>query len=125
MRFADAFDPAEVGILYDPGNLVGEGYEKPRMAISIMGPYLAEIHMKNSRWIEAGTGPDGEKTWKTQSCRIEDGTYPIAELISILVEIGYDGWVVEEGHEEGLSTKERLENVLKWCRIFEKRAQEK
>lgn len=125
MRFLSGMDPADVGILYDPGNLVGEGYEKPRMAISIMGPYLAEIHMKNARWIEADTGPDGEKIWKSESCRIEDGTYAMAELFRILTEIDYDGWIVEEGHEEGLSTRERLENVLKWCKTWEKRAAQK
>ena len=125
VRFLDPFDPADVGILYDPGNLVGEGYEKPRMAISIMGPFLAEIHMKNGRWIVAGEGDCGEKMWTAESCRIEDGTYPLAELFEILAEVGYDGWVVEEGHEEGLSTRERLENVLKWCRLYEKRAEEK
>ncbi|MHC4713939.1 MAG: sugar phosphate isomerase/epimerase family protein, partial [Planctomycetota bacterium] len=125
MRFLESFDPKDVGILYDPGNLVGEGYEKPRMAISIMGPYLAEIHMKNGRWIVAGKGPDGEAAWKTESCRIEDGTYPLAELFEILIEIDYKGWIVEEGHEEGLSTKERLVNVLKWCRTYEDRAKGK
>jgi len=125
MRFLEAFDPSAVGILYDPGNLVGEGYEKPRMAISIMGPYLAEIHMKNGRWIEAEKGLDGESVWKTESCRIEEGTYPLAELFDILAEINYEGWIIEEGHEEGLSTRERLENVMKWCRLFEKRAEGK
>jgi sugar phosphate isomerase/epimerase len=122
MRFAEAFDPKDVGILYDPGNLVGEGFEQPRMAISIMGPYLAEIHMKNARWVIDGDGPDGEKVWKSESCRLEEGAFPLAELFEILVEIDYKGWIVEEGHEPGISTKDRLDNVMKWCRIYEARA---
>ncbi len=29
---------------------------------------------------------------------------------------------LEEGHEEGISTRDRLVNVLKWCKIWEERA---
>jgi len=122
MRFLEKFDPTAVGILYDTGNLVGEGFEKPRMALSIMGPFLAEIHLKNARWVEDGKGPNGERLWKQESCRIEEGIYPLCELFELLIETDYSGWIIEEGHEEGLTTRERLTNVLKWCRIFEKRA---
>jgi len=122
MRFVEKFDPKDVGVLYDPGNLVGEGYEVPRMAISILGPYLAEIHMKNGKWMEIGKGPNGEALWSTKSSRIEEGTYPLADLFAILCQIDYKGWIVEEGHEEGISTRDRLTNVLKWCRIWEERA---
>lgn len=125
MRFLEHLDPKDVGILYDPGNLVSEGFEAPRMAIAIMGPYLAEIHMKNARWIEAGQSPDGQRLWKDDDCRLEEGVYPLAELFELLVQIDYKGWIIEEGHEPGASTRERLENVLKWCGIFEKRATEK
>jgi len=125
MRFIDRFDPKDVGVLYDPGNLVGEGFEVPRMALSILGPFLAEIHMKNGMWMKKGTGPDGEAAWGTKSCRIEEGTYPLADLFDCLVAIDYKGWIVEEGHEEGISTRDRLTNVLKWCRIYEKRARAK
>ncbi len=125
MRFLDCMDPNDVGILYDPGNLVGEGYEKPRMAVSIMGSYLAEIHMKNARWVEAAKGPDGEASWKTESCAIERGTYPIADLFEVLAKIDYKGWIVEEGHEEGVSTRDRIDNVLKWCKLWQSRAAQK
>ncbi len=125
VRFAEAFAPTEVGVLYDPGNLVNEGYEVPRMALSILGPYLAEIHMKNGRWVQTGTGPDGEAAWAAQSCKIEEGSYPLAALYEVLVAMDYKGWIVEEGHEPGISTKDRLANVLKWCRLYEKRAKAK
>ena len=125
VRFAERFDPKDVGVLYDPGNLVGEGFEAPRMALSILGPYLAEIHMKNGKWVETGKGPDGEAAWAAKSCRIEEGSYPLTELFDCLVEMDYKGWIVEEGHEPGIATRDRLANVLRWCRIHEKRAQDK
>jgi len=125
MRFIGKFDSNDVGVLYDPGNLVNEGYEVPRMALSILGPHLAEIHMKNGKWVETGKGPDGEAVWAAKSCRIEEGTYPLADLYSVLLAIDYKGWIVEEGHEPGISTRDRLFNVLKWCRIYENRARSK
>lgn len=125
VRFCEKFDPKDVGVLYDPGNLVGEGFEVPRMAISILGPYLAEIHMKNAKWVETGKGPDGEAQWTSKACRIEEGTYPMADLYDCLVAMDYRGWIVEEGHEPGISTRDRLVNVLRWCRTYEKRARDK
>jgi sugar phosphate isomerase/epimerase len=125
VRFLERFDPTDVGVLYDPGNLVGEGYEVPRMALSILGPYLAEIHMKNGKWVETGKGPDGEALWSAKSCRIEEGSYPLADLYAALAALDYKGWLVEEGHEPGISTRDRLVNVLKWCRAYENRARSK
>jgi sugar phosphate isomerase/epimerase len=125
VRFAGQFAAKEVGVLYDPGNLVGEGFEAPRMALSILGPYLAEIHMKNCKWVETGKSPDGDAQWAAKSSRIEEGSFPMTDLYDCLVEMDYKGWIVEEGHEPGISTRDRLVNVLKWCQIYEKRARDK
>lgn len=119
MRFIEKYDPKDLGVLYDPGNMVGEGYEVPRMSISILGPYLAEIHMKNGKWVQTGTSASGAAEWACKSSQLHEGSFPLPELFDMLCEIDYKGWIIEEGHEEGVSTRDRLANVIKWCRTWE------
>lgn len=50
------FPPGEVGVIYDVGNLVHEGYENHRIALELLGPYLRHVHLKN---VQAFGSPDG------------------------------------------------------------------
>ena len=61
--FCTGFDPAHIGVIHDAGNMVYEGFEHYRMGLEVLGPYLAHVHLKNARWVTAGTrrtaAPDG------------------------------------------------------------------
>lgn len=54
-RLVQSLDPQHVGVLYDPGNMVHEGYENHRMGLELLGPYLAHVHVKNAGWFESET----------------------------------------------------------------------
>ena len=54
------FDPASVGAIYDPGNMVWEGHEQYRLGLETLGPYLAHVHAKNTGWRQTG-GADGSR----------------------------------------------------------------
>ena len=47
-----------LGIIHDVGNMVYEGYERYEMGLSILGPYLAHVHVKSaapaSFWLLVG-----------------------------------------------------------------------
>lgn len=49
-RLVSKFDPNHIGVLFDPGNMIHEGYENFRMGLEPLGPYLAHVHMKNTGW---------------------------------------------------------------------------
>lgn len=53
--FARHFDPRDVGIIHDAGNMVYEGYEQYRLGLEVLGPYLAHVHLKSARWQQSGT----------------------------------------------------------------------
>src|SRR5262249_4743674 len=52
--FLAGFDPRDVGVIHDAGNMVYEGYEQYRMGLELLGPYLAHVHFKSARWQAAG-----------------------------------------------------------------------
>ncbi len=53
-RLVSSFDPDHIGVLFDPGNMVNEGYENHRMGLELLGPYLAHVHAKKWRLENAG-----------------------------------------------------------------------
>jgi sugar phosphate isomerase/epimerase len=46
----DAHAPAQIGVLWDPGNGIIEGHLDPALAIADLGPYLHHVHVKNIAW---------------------------------------------------------------------------
>ena len=49
VAFLRNFDPDEAGVLYDPANMLSDGWETVTLSLNLMGDYLAEIHVKNKK----------------------------------------------------------------------------
>ena len=108
MNFLQGFEATEVGILYDPANALGDGWETFPVALNVMGDFLAEVHVKNCRWVAGAVGPQGTRKWDTENSDLEDGCVDWAELIGALKERGYKGWLIEEGHTANRTSHTRL-----------------
>jgi sugar phosphate isomerase/epimerase len=105
-RLVAHFDPACVGVIYDVGNLVVEGYEDRRIATELLGPYLHHVHLKN-----AAVSP---LRWSP----LDDGAVDVAGVLGHLREIGYAGWVSLEDlstERDPLSTLRHNAQVLAAC----------
>lgn len=46
-RALEGFDPAHIGLIFDPGNMVNEGFEDYQKSFELLGDYIAHIHIKN------------------------------------------------------------------------------
>lgn len=91
-RLVSQFDPTVIGVIYDIGNLVFEGYEDPRIAIELLGPYLQHVHLKNAaavRPIEPGRSGRWRYVWSA----LDDGLADVPRVLDLLHESGYEGWV--------------------------------
>jgi sugar phosphate isomerase/epimerase len=108
VAFLKGLTPEEVGVLYDPGNMIVDGWEAPAVALNVLGAYLAEVHVKNSTWAADGEDPRGLKKFKYASANLEEGLVNWADIIERLKARGYNGWLVEEGHAPGRDTHTRL-----------------
>jgi sugar phosphate isomerase/epimerase len=92
-RLVTHFDPRRVGVIYDVGNMVVEGYEDHRIGTALLGAHLRHVHLKNARFV-----PDPEvggpvrvhrATWSP----LDDGVVDVRAVLDHLVDVGYRGWI--------------------------------
>jgi sugar phosphate isomerase/epimerase len=108
-RLCEGFDPAAIGVLYDPGNMVFEGFENYRMGLELLGPYLAHVHVKNGGWApEAGTDLEGVTAWKGSWRKMRHGMVPWRQVVEDLRAVGYDGYLGLEDFSGEFSSREML-----------------
>ena len=114
--FCAGFDPAHIGVIHDAGNMVYEGFEHYRMGLEVLGPYLAHVHLKNARWVTAGTRRDGSTRWKPEFAPLTDGAVDVRALFAALAAVGYDGWVSFEDFSTTRPLFERTRENLAYAR---------
>jgi sugar phosphate isomerase/epimerase len=107
-RFVSHFDPAQVGVIYDPGNMVLEGFETYLMGLQLLGPYLAHVHLKNAAFTE----PNGGGVWQPRWTPLENGVVNFKEVLRGLLKVGYAGWLVMEDFSATRSSHDMLGHNL-------------
>jgi sugar phosphate isomerase/epimerase len=135
-RLVSHFDPEHVGVIYDPGNMVYEGYECWKMGFELLGPYLHEVHAKNAHWTPVGAGApgalgmgpkptdkqlaDGTTVWAPNFTTMWGGFANWQQIMEDLAAVGYDGWIAfEDFSETGLTLKEKCAANLAYLRNYE------
>lgn len=119
-RFVSNFDSRYVGVIYDAGNMVSEGYENFQMGLEILGEYLAHVHIKNQMHTPAALPYGGYQRWTSDSCEMWRGEIDTPALLRALKSVGYDGWLSFEDFYNGASTEEKLESNLRFMRDLER-----
>ena len=115
-RLVSNFDPRYIGVILDPGNMIYEGYEDWRMGMELLGPYLAHVHLKNTRWDTVGTRATGEAEWKASAAAIDQGIIDFRQFMADLRAVGYDGWCSFEDFSESGTTEEKLRRDIAYMR---------
>jgi len=116
-RLVSQFDPAEVGVIFDPGNMVVEGFENYQMALELLGPYLSHVHAKNCVWVKTGE-EDGVAKWEWRMAPAKGGQADWTAIVKALKSVGYDGWLSFEDFSEG-ETKTKLADGLSYLKGLE------
>lgn len=111
-RLVSGFDHERIGVIFDPGNMVHEGFEDYGIGLELLGPYLAHVHLKNA----AFDRPDGGGVWKPRWSPLEDGVVDFDRLFAALGNICYDGWLVVEDFSGARPSRESLRHNLKVIR---------
>ncbi|EFM08696.1 Xylose isomerase domain protein TIM barrel [Paenibacillus curdlanolyticus YK9] len=100
-QLVDGCDPDAIGVLYDPGNLVHEGFESHKMGLEILGPYLAHVHVKNAAWVLRHSEVEeanrqlaaglATASWSCEWKAISEGIVPWKQVLTDLKAVGYTG----------------------------------
>ncbi|MGN7412374.1 sugar phosphate isomerase/epimerase family protein [Paenibacillus sp. SAF-068] len=136
-RLVQSLDPQHVGVLYDPGNMVHEGYENHQMGLELLGPYLAHVHVKNAGWFEPEV-KDSQKAnvtenssrvalntaWKCHWTPLTEGIVDWVQMVRDLRAVGYDGYYGIEDFSGALDSKAMLQHFADVFAEIERRVDE-
>lgn len=121
-EFCGHFSPKDIGVIYDPGNMVYEGFEQYQMGLEMLGKYVAHVHIKNSKWDVTGATDLGAVTWKPSFAAMKNGCVDFAALMAALKAVGYNGWLSFEDFNTALKTDDKLPEDLKFLKALERQA---
>ena len=116
-RLVSSFDPKEVGVIFDPGNMVVEGFENYQMALELLGPYLSHVHAKNCLWAKTGE-KDGVAQWEWRMAAVKEGQADWKQIVAALKKVGYEGWLSFEDFSDG-DAKTKLSEALGYLKQLE------
>jgi len=120
-RIVSNFDPARVCVIFDPNNMVSDGFETTELALDLLGPHLGHVHVGGHKPVERAKDPLGTTIWGWRSCPLADGLYDYPRLLRKLKAIGFQGFIsiedfrevpLEEKLCEGIAYLKRLEACL-------------
>ena len=119
IRVLDGFDPEYFGLIYDPGNMVYEGFESYELGFEMMGKYLAHVHVKNAALVPGKKNEFGavqyDRVWKP----LKEGAADLLAMMKALVKVGYDGVLSVEDFSEEQPTKEKLADAIVYLKQLE------
>jgi sugar phosphate isomerase/epimerase len=113
-RLLEGLDPQYVGVSYDIGSLVIEGWEEPEHGLDLLAEYLAHVQVKNCAFHLAGVESDGTLRWEPKWVPLREGRARLPELFKALAVVGYDGWVAVEDLSTAVSVPERTAANLEY-----------
>ncbi|MCE5323318.1 sugar phosphate isomerase/epimerase [bacterium] len=116
-KFVSNFDPDYVGVIYDPGNMVCEGYENWQLGLELLGPYLSHVHVKNMAWVEHKK-TDNERVWRTSAAPMNEGFVPWRWVMHVLDKVGYEGWLSLEDFSNS-ETRVKLSDDIRFLKSIE------
>ena len=86
-------EPPGLGIVYDPGNCVWEGYERPGVQLDMIGRWVRAVHVKNAMPQPA---PGPAEQVPADSTRLDQGLLDWPAIVAGLVAKGYGGYLTLE-----------------------------
>lgn len=109
MRLLEGLDPNCFGVIFDPGNMVFEGYEDYDKSFQMLGDYLAHVHVKNAALNPAGENELGAAKFSKDWMPLWKGSADLKYLVECLAKIGYKGYLSVEDFSNEQPTREKLE----------------
>lgn len=118
-RLINGCDPEAIGLIFDPGNMVYEGFENYEKSFELLGPYIAHIHVKNGALVPDGRDELGAAKWKREWVPLKEGMANLRHFFEVLKANHYDGTVSVEDFSNQQSTKDKLADNLAYIKALE------
>ena len=102
------FPHERVGVIYDAGNLIHEGFANHQLGLELLGPYLAHVHIKNAAPIPRTLSGPQPLTFEAVWSPLRAGGVNFPRFFAGLRAVGYDGWLTIEDFSLGMDEPSAL-----------------
>ncbi|MCW8133135.1 MAG: sugar phosphate isomerase/epimerase [Planctomycetota bacterium] len=110
-RIVSNFDPKDIGVIYDVNNMAKDGYETSKMALELLGPYLAHVHLGGQRPVPGDRDAGGTLRWKWEGCALADGLLHVPSIYENLKAVGFRGFTSIEDFRPGAAEAKLKESM--------------
>lgn len=117
-RILSHFPSERVCAIYDPNNLVADGWETTELALDLLGDYAGHCHFGAHRPVERERDAQGTMRWGWESCALADGLFDFARLLRKLKAIGYAKFISVEDFRD-LPHEHKLKEGIEYLRAVE------
>ncbi len=121
-RIVSHFSPDRICCIFDPQNMVSDGFETTEIAVELLGAYLGHVHAGGHRPVVKGVDEKtGTTEWEWPGCPMSEGLYDFRRLLRKLKAIDYRGFIsvedfrpapLEEKLRDGIEYLRRVEATL-------------
>jgi len=118
-RIVSNFDSSHIGVIYDPQNMVSDGFETIQMAIELLGDYLAHVHAGGHKPVPNNPNEKGIVTWSWPGCRMAEGLYDFPKMVDSLRKVGYTRFISVEDFRSDCPPEEKLKDAIEFLRSLE------
>lgn len=115
-RIVSNFDAKYIGVIYDPQNMVKDGFETIQIAFELLGDYLAHIHAGAHRPYPNEPNNKGIITWSWKACSLREGLYDFPKMVECLRKVNYQGFISIEDFRSDVSTEDKLRDAASYFR---------
>lgn len=118
-RIVSNFDASDIGVIYDPQNMVADGFETTSLALDLLGDYLAHLHVGGHSCVPGERDATGTLVWSHPRCSMADGRYYYPTLIQELVKRGYDGYISLEDFSDAEPADKKVAEAIAYMKSLE------
>ena len=117
-RLVSHWPPEKVCVIYDPQNMVMDGFETTALALELLGAYVGHLHVGGHRPVEKGKDGTGTTQWEWPGCPMADGLYSFPRMLRKLKALGYQSFISIEDFRS-LPVEEKLREGIEYLRAVE------
>lgn len=123
-RLVSHFNPKDIGVIYDLSNMTMEGFECSRLALELLGPFLAHVHVAGHRPVIQEQQEDGTAVWVWEATSLAEGMMDYEQCFRDLKAVGYEGYISLEDFRP-LDTRTKLEEGIAYLRALDEKTADK
>lgn len=118
-RIVSNFSASDIGVIFDPNNMVSDGFETTGVAIPLLGGYLAHCHLAGHLPVAGEPDENGTVPWKWICCDLEKGLYNCPEMLRWLKRCNYQGFISIEDFRMDIPAETRFAQAIQYLKKIE------